>query len=81
MLKAPKTIDLLKELAILKASRGLSFWELLRDLNKHLTPFRQIKSDKQLERWMHTDRTNWPEPSAEIILAVQKYLEQSAYRG
>lgn len=79
MIEAPETIDILARLAKLKEVRGLSFWELLRNLNGFLPTARQIKADKQLERWMHTERANWPEPSAEIILAMRKYLEQESF--
>jgi hypothetical protein len=49
-------------------------------LNAYLTPSRRIKDDHsgvvQISRWLNIGSKNWSEPRSEIILAMQKVLEE-----
>jgi hypothetical protein len=77
---APVTTKIIDSLLFIKDKNSLTYGDIRRMINHHLPNNRQIRSEKQIERWMRTDSKTWPEPRAEVILAIQTIVSQTAFR-
>lgn len=80
MKKPSKTVALLQQLASIRLSKAWTVDDLRLQLNQHLeTGIPNSKSGRaQVDRWIHTARKGWVEPRSEVILSVQKVLEEHA---
>lgn len=74
------TLELIVRIKETLSSRCMTNKEFRVILNKHLPASRQIEDDHsgtvKLNRWLNPAGAQWPEPYGEIVLAMQKSLEE-----
>lgn len=76
---SPLTKELIKELKSFFGWRGALVNELLPKLNSHLEPGRQFLGEsgtKYFYIMMRPDDRAWHPPNGEIVLAMQKVLQE-----
>lgn len=78
--KAPATCEVIANIKRILSQRQITGPEFRRELNSHLPPSRQIEDTHpgmvQIYRWLSTDNDSWPEPKAEIVLSMKRFIEK-----